>query len=207
MEANQFLLEIFTFVQAIFSVILGVIVVQLFAYLMLARSIERSNSPLGLARAIFSYFMLAIGALLMSLSAIPTLIAALGQGGFSTPVYVSLVLIFITGGILFLWHDYQVRLLKEEVRHIPSIIYHYTIKTVGQLSLVLSVMYFTLTISLQSTDTPGWWSMPSAIFLYGLFLCWITGEKPTKKKPVARTRKTPVRKKMAKRRKVSRKKK
>jgi len=206
MEANQFLLEIFTFVQAIFSVILGVIVVQLFAFLLLARSIEHSEKPRELARAIFSYFMLAIGALLMSLSAIPTLIAALGQGGFSTQVYVSLVLVFVAGGILFLWHDYQARLLSEEVRHIPSLIYHYTIKTTGQLSLVLAVMYFTLTISLQSTDTSGWWSMPVAIFLYGLFLCWITGEKPTGKTSTARVSSTPLHTRTAHRQKGRRKK-
>jgi len=184
METNQFLLEIFTFVRSIFSVILGAIAIQLLVFLFLAPSLERSSNAKTMAQAIFSFFMLAIGITMMSLSAIPTLIATLGQGGFPMEIYLGLVLIFSAGGLICLWHEYRLRNMDASIKRIPQLIFQYTIATVGQLSLVLAVLYLALALTLQNTTTEGWWSMPLSLFIYGLFLCGIT-QRTCKTAPVS----------------------
>ncbi len=189
MEANQFLLEIFAFVQTIFGLVIGVIIIQFLAFLFYSKLLEESDNPKEVAKAIFGYLMLTIGVLLMSLSVIPTLIAVLGGGGFTEEVYFSLVLVFAMGGLLYLWHDHRLQEVRKEAKRIPGIIYFYTIKAIGQLSLLLSILYLTLTITLQGTNVEGWWGMPLSIFLYGTFLSWLTMTKPPKKKV-----KTPVKK-------------
>ncbi|MDD3897021.1 MAG: hypothetical protein PHU04_04265 [Candidatus Peribacteraceae bacterium] len=185
MEANQFLFDIFTFMQTVFGLILGVVALQLIAFFLLARLLESSPKPRETGRAIFGYIMLAIGALLMCVSAITALMGVLGQTNFNTEVYLGLVLIFTVGGLLYLWHDYRLREVPQECRRIPEIIYFFAMKAIGQLSLVLSVLYLSLSITLAGNQAERWWSMPLAIFLFGFFLTWLTGESAPRKTAVA----------------------
>ncbi len=184
MEANQFLFDILTFMQTVFGLIIGVVVLQLAAFFLLARLIESSPKPHETGRAIFGYIMLAVGALLMCLSAITALMGILGQSSFNAEVYVGLVLIFTVGGLLYLWHDYRLREVPQECRRVPGIIYFFAMKAIGQLALVLSVLYFSLSFTLAGNQAERWWSMPLSIFLFGFFLTWLTGEAAAKKAPV-----------------------
>jgi len=195
MEANQFLFDILAFVQNIFALLVGVVAVELLAFLLLARTMEQSGQPENVGRAIFGYTMLLVSVLLMALSAVPSLIAVFGGAGFTAEVYFSLVLVFATGGILFLWHDYRLRELPAEARRVPATIYHFTVKSMGQLSLVLSVLYLTLAIALDSTATAGWWSMPLTILLFGLFLIFMTLDMPRKAAKAAAAKPAPIRRK------------
>jgi hypothetical protein len=190
MDAQQFLLDMFTFMQSIFGLLAGVIALELAAFLLLARHITESRNPDDVGRAIFGYMMLTVGMLLMSLSAIPTLISVFGSAGFTVEIYFGLVLIFAIGGLLYLWHDYRVRELPADAVRLPKLIYHFFVKTIGQLSLVLAVLYFTMSLALQGTDTEGWWSMPLTILLYGLLLTFLTMEPAVaaKKSVVATSR-------------------
>jgi len=184
MEANQFLLDILTFMQTVFSLVIGVVVVQLIAFFLLARLINESPKPQETGRAIFGHMMLAVGALLMCLSAITALMGILGQNTFTTEVYLGLVLIFTAGGLLYLWHDYRLREVSQECKRVPGIIYFFTMKAIGQLALVLSVLYLALSVTLGDNQADRWWSMPLAVFLFGFFLTWLTGEAAPKRTPV-----------------------
>jgi hypothetical protein len=162
--------------QTVFGLIIGVVIVQLLAFLLLAKMLSEAQNPRELGRAIFGYVMLGIGALLMSLSALTALMGILGETTFDTAVYVSLVLIFAVGGLLYLWHDYRLRETPQECKRVPGIIYFFAMKAIGQLALVLSVLYLSLSITLSDNQADRWWSMPLSIFLFGFFLTWLTGE-------------------------------
>jgi hypothetical protein len=186
MEAQQFLLDMYTFMQSIFGLLAGVVGVELLILLLLSGNLAGQKSPEDAGRAVFGYVMLTIGVLLMSLSAVPTLIAVFGDAGFTVEVYFGLVLIFAVGGLVYLWNDYRVRELPAEATRLPGVIYRCIMKTIGQLSLVLAVLYFTMALALQGTDTAGWWSMPLTILLYGLLLTFLTMEPSPKAAPAKR---------------------
>lgn len=186
MEANQFLFDILTFMQTVFGLIIGVVVIQLLIFLLLAKAIGDSQNPREVGSAIFGYIMLAIGVILMSLSAITALMGLLGETTFNTEVYLSLVLVFAIGGLLYLWHDYRLREIPQKIKSVPETIYFFAIKTIGQLSLVLAILYLSLSITLTSGQPERWWSMPLSILIYGLFLTWITSETGSKAKKVTK---------------------
>src|SRR5690606_17325184 len=135
MEAQQFLLDMFSFMQSVFGLVAGVVVAEILALLLLARTIADTKNPDEAGKAVFGYTMLTVGVALMSISSVPTLIAVFGDAGFTVEVYFGLVLIFAVGGLLYLWHDYRLRELSTDAVRIPRLVYHFAMKAAGQLSL------------------------------------------------------------------------
>ena len=174
MQATQFLFEISEIVKSVFGLVIGVIVLQLIIFMFLVKPMSDSKNPTLFGKAIFSYFMMTIGVLIMSLSAIPTAISVLSSTSFNPEVYLSLLIVFAMGGLMFLWNDYRLREIDEKFRQIPSILYFFTIKAIGQLSFILAILYMTMTIALGDVGTPGWWSIPLTIALYGIVMSVLT---------------------------------
>jgi len=170
----MFLFEISEIVKSVFGLVFAVIVLQLIVFLLLVKPMSESKSPTKFGKAIFSYVMMTIGVILMSLSAIPTTISVLSSTAFNPEVYLSLLLVFAMGGLMFLWNDYRLREIDEKTKAIPGVMYFFVMKAIGQLSLVLAVLYLTLTIVLGDIGTPGWWSIPLTIALYGIVMSVLT---------------------------------
>jgi len=196
MDAQQFFLDIFSFVQTMFGMILGVIVLQLVIFLFLARLLEESKNPFEEGGAIFSYIMLTVGAILMSISAIPATISILGGvTPFSAEIYFGLVLIFAVGGLLYLWNDHRLRETSDKAKRVPRVIFFYTVKGMGQLSLVLAGLYLVLSIVLQQGETGEIWGVPLTLAIYGGVLCILTEEPKKKHLSLLPKKKKAVRKK------------
>lgn len=177
MQPEQLLQELFGFANTLYGVAKPIIILQLLAFLLIPQILQ-SRNPKEVGHAIFCYLMEGLGLLLMSVGSIPTFIAAFSPSGLHPEVYLGLLLVFATGGILFLWHDQQIREMDAEVKAIPAAIYFYTIKTVGYLCVVFAALGIALSITLGAVSTAGWWTAPIVVLLYGCILCWFTSLEP-----------------------------
>ena len=190
MDPQQFFLEIFAFVHSLFGLVLGVVVVQLVIFLLLSKLLEDSKNPQNEGGAILGYTMLAVATVLMSVSAILATISIMGGTlTFASSTYFALVLIFAVGGLLYLWNDHRLHEIPESAKKVPRVIFFYSIKAIGQLSIVLSALYLCTSIVLQNAITREFWSIPITLLLYGSVLCILTKQEAPKKKPARKKKK------------------
>ncbi len=210
MIETQSIADVFTLLYELTKPVLLVLGITFF---FLPKALSSSASPGKVAQAFFGYTMEAVGVVLMSVSAINTLIAVLDSAAYSAESYLSLVLIFATGGILFLWSDQQVRSIEDIHRVIPGLIFSFALKIVGYLAVVFACLSIAWAIALGVILVPGWWISPLVLLGYGLLLTWLTAG-PTSQPWSAATREvkkeesvTPIRKTTTKKRTTSRKKK
>ena len=177
MQPDQLLQELFGFANTLYGVAKPIIILQLLAFLLIPKLLDHRN-PRDVGQAIFCYLMEGLGLLLMSVGSIPTFIAAFSPRGLQAEVYLGVLLVFATGGLLFLWHDQQIREMDEEVKAIPGAIYFFTIKTIGFLCAVFAALGIALSITLGAVSQAGWWTAPVVVLLYGCILCWFTSLEP-----------------------------
>lgn len=174
MQSSQLITELLGFGNILYAFAKPIIVLQVFAFLLLARTFESSKDPWKLAQAFFCYIMEIVGIVLMSIGALPTIMAVLGSQGFSPDLYLGLLLVFAAGGILFLWIDQFVRNMDKQTRLLPELIFVYTIKTFGYLSVIFAVLSLSLSITSGALGTPGWWIVPLVTLAYGMLLSFLT---------------------------------
>ena len=73
------------------------------------------------SRTLVAYLMKGIGIVLMTVGAVPTILAVMTTG-FSAAMYLGLLLVFAAGGLLFLWFDHQTREMKSaQTSHAASL--------------------------------------------------------------------------------------
>lgn len=135
------------------------------------------------AQAMYCTIMMSIGVLLMTISAIPTVTSVLAGESYASETYLGLLIVFAAGGSIFLWHDHWIRTLDPASRLVPSLIFLFTVKTIGTLITLLAGLSVILTLTLGGAEY-GWWIMPLTLFLYGAVLFISTGSvrSPTSKK-------------------------
>ncbi len=207
---TSFLIDIAAFVGNLFKPILFVAIIQIIFFTLLMEAKAGKNAR-AFGHAVFGYTMMAVGIALMTIGVVPTAIAALSNAGFTPEVYLSLLLVFAVGGALFLGADYQVKSLPAEVKSLPGNIYHFFLKSVGYLSLVLAAIHVCISLAVGNFQDPDWWVIPLALLLYGVLLAWLTSgpektatkavpvaKKETPKKPAAKRKAPKRRKKSAK---------
>lgn len=177
MQISQLLTELFGFSKSLTGIIKPLILLFILMFLFLPKD-TTSAKVRKYGQAVFGYFMMSLGIILMSVGALPTFMAAISPTGFSPEEYLGLLLIFTTGGILFLWVEQSVRELDEASKRFPMMIYTLVFKSIGYLSIVFSAISLSLAIALQATAVTGWWTLPLLTLIYGSILCWATASEP-----------------------------
>ena len=178
MAIGTFLAEFFDFIGWFYQLAKPVILVQLVLFLFLPLMVRDKGDPRETARALFSYMMQVVAIILMTISILPTVIAVLAQQELSVEISLSLLLLFATGGILFLWCNQNVRDLPDEARIIPELIYRNLLKVVGYLCILAAALMLAFSTSFDFGNLGRWWIQPVILILYGGLLCWITSGDP-----------------------------
>lgn len=174
---------VFGTVGVVYGLILPVVLILLFALFLIASSLSPGAKARGTAQAMYCTIMMGIGVLLMTIAAIPTVTSVLAGESYASETYLGLLIVFAAGGCLFLWHDNWIRTLDPASRLVPSLIFLFTIKTIGTLITLLAGLSIILTLTLGGAEY-GWWIMPLTLFLYGavLFISTGTVKSPASKK-------------------------
>ena len=125
--------------------------------------------PSSVVQSIYCHLMIGAGVLLMTIAAIPTVSSVLAGISYSSATYLGLLVLFAAGGAIFLRHDGWARSLDSASNAVPSLIYIFTIKTIGVLTAVFSGLSIILTLMLGGAEE-GWWVTPLTLLLYGFVL-------------------------------------
>ncbi|MCF7844693.1 MAG: hypothetical protein K9M03_02600 [Kiritimatiellales bacterium] len=174
---------VFGSVGVVYGLIMPLVLILLFALFLIASSLSPGAKARGTAQAMYCTVMMAMGVLLMTIAAIPTVTSVLAGESYASETYLGLLIVFAAGGSLFLWHDHWIRTLDPASRLVPSLIFLFTIKTIGTLTALLSGLSIVLTLTLGGAEYD-WWVMPLTLFLYGAVLFISTGSvrSPASKK-------------------------
>ncbi len=129
--------------------------------------------------ALTRYFLMAAGVLLMSLSALPTVQSVFSGITFAAETYVALLLVFATGGAIFLWQENALQSIDPASKEIPGLLYTSLFRLIGCLLSIVAALSLALAIVLRATGT-GWWIDASVLLLFGLLLCACTQQREEK---------------------------
>lgn len=167
------LTTIFGFIGSFYGLVVPLCTLFFIAILFLASMTVAGAKPKEIGRAIYTYIMHGTSVLLMTIGALPTVFSVFAGVSYTGRTYIALLLVFASGGLLFLMQDQEVRNLDSASKSIPEAIYMTTLKIIGNLLMVLSGLSIVLNIILTSFQT-GWWVTPFVLLLYGILLSWCT---------------------------------
>lgn len=171
---NQLLNELLQFMGAIYGFAKPIIVIELLMFIVVGQAMSTKASTQDLGRAVLCYLLEGLGVFLMMIGAMPTVMAAIGPHSFTPDLYLALMIVFATGGVLFLWVDQHLRTMPADATAIPGMIYNALIKTIGYLFIVFSAITIAMAIASESTRTEGWWVVPMVTLLFGIVICVLT---------------------------------
>jgi len=167
------LTTIFGFIGSFYGLVVPLCTLFFIAILFLASMTVAGAKPKEIGKAIYTYVMHGTSILLMTIGALPTIFSVFAGVSYTGRTYIALLLVFASGGLLFLMQDQEVRNLDSASKSVPEAIYMTTLKIIGNLLMVLSGLSIVLNIVLASFQA-GWWVTPFVLLLYGLLLSWCT---------------------------------
>lgn len=168
----------FGFAGLVYGLVLAVGSGLLLSIILIASLRQTTAKPRDVVKAAYCYLLQAVGIFLLTAGALPAVYGVLARVEYDSRIYIALLLLFTAGGLTFLWHDTLVRDIDESSRAVPAAIFWFTVKFVGFVSALVSIL--SLLTSMLLTPTPltdTWWVMPVLFLLYGLVLSWATREE------------------------------
>lgn len=161
------------------SAILPLAIAGGFLLLFIASLMSPGAKPAGVGKAAYCYSMQAFGIFLMSAGGLPALYGVtekifLKIETYSTETYLALLLLFATGGLLFLWHEQIAEKIDSASSAVCAVLFWFTFKAVGLLLMLFSGLSLLLTMLLVRPLPTEWWVQPSVLLVYGLLLSWCT---------------------------------
>lgn len=169
----------FSFVGVIYGLIIPLVIVQLLAFAIISSLLVKEAKPKEVGQAVFCYTMMALGILLMSAGALPTIISVLAGLTLTGATYFTLLIVFAAGGLLFLWHDALVRDIPIGSRLVPETLFLFLFKIIGYLLVFLWVLSLIVTLLNGLPNEQGWWIMPLVMIAYGGLFIWGTRTEST----------------------------
>lgn len=166
---------------SMFSVLLlPLAVIQLFALIFIPSMLVPGAKPMAVGKAVYAYTMQTVGIILMVAGAFPALYGVLQklvypEELYTTEIYIALLVLFATGGLLFLWHEQMAQTVDEMSRRVTDALFWFFWRAVGTLSVIVAVLSLLLTMLLTPQPLePGWWIMSTLILAFGWLLCYAT---------------------------------
>ncbi len=155
----------------------------LLALLLLPSLMIAGAKPTETTKALYRYMLQGIGAILMTLSGLPALYGVITNRALPHNGYLALLVIFIFGGLIYLWNESHVEKVDDTSRLVPSLVFRYAFKFIAFFSMIAAVASVLSTVLFSSWPYPDfWWSSPVVFFGYGFFLSWCT-HLPKRKSP------------------------
>jgi len=164
---------IFGMVGIVYGLIAPLTIILLLIFFLLIGMRSAGAKARGVMQATYCIMMMSIGILLMTIAAIPTVASVLASMSYSGATYIAFLILFLTGGMLFLHHDRWLQAIDNASAQIPTMVYTYLFKLIGVLATLLSGLSLALTFIFGNVED-GWWVMPLTVLLYGLLVMWST---------------------------------
>lgn len=185
METPVPLSTMFTSVGLSFSYSLPLFVLALLALLSIPATLRPNVRADAVFRALYHELAKTLGVLLLTAGGLPALYAVVAQQPLSALMYVGLLLVFASGGLLFLWHDARIGTLDPASRALPVALFFAAWKLVGLLIVVFTLLSLVLRLLFLEERSGDWWSIHAVMLLYGLLLSWFTLDRPVLSRPAA----------------------
>ncbi len=159
--------------------VLPLSVAALILLLFIPSMLSTGAKAAGVGKAIYCYGMQGFGIFLMSAGGLPAIFGVtqklfVGTESYTTETYLALLMLFATGGLLFLWHEQAAEKIDTASSAVPAVLFWYTFKAVGLVISVFAALSTLLTMLLLRPLPPEWWVQPVVLFVYGLLLSWCT---------------------------------
>lgn len=174
--------ETFQTVGLIYGLLLPLGFFVLMALLALPAMLRPGMNIGALIKAIYACLGQTFGIMLMTAGGLPALHSVLSQNPLSPESYLGLLLVFATGGIVYLMHDSLLRTIDAPSKLLPATMLYYTWKFLGLFIAVLASLSLVLQLLAYSTipAAEGWWAMHVVMLAYGLILSWFTLPSPAR---------------------------
>jgi hypothetical protein len=173
-------------------VVLPFFILQLFAMVFLVSVVRPGTRPGEVAKAVYCVAGQFLGILMMTGGGIPLLYGMLMSetmdGGFSTQMNTSLLLLFAAGALTTLLHEQALRRVDPTSRAMPFLLFFMTWRFLGFILCMLGSLSVVFQIILSDGLLPDhWWVSDTLILLVGVLLVLMTRELPAEGKPFAST--------------------
>lgn len=154
-----------------YAVLIPLVFVQVMALVFIPSMMSNGAKALHVGKAIFCYAMQGLGVVLMSISGLPAVYSVLIGAPLMGNMYLGLLIIFAIGGFLFLRFEHKAANIDDASRLVPYALFFYTVKFVGAVAVVGSLLSLTFSmLTLGTLMMPGFWITPTLFLLYGLLL-------------------------------------
>jgi hypothetical protein len=163
----------FSAIGVTYGLVAPLVFIVIFLFFLTASLTQPGAKARSVAQATYCYLLMGVGLLMMTISSLPTVASVFAGVSYTGQTYFGLLLLFVVGGCIFLWHDNWVHTIDHPSQLVPSLVYLFTVKCIGVLALLLSGLSIGLTL-IFGGDTGTWWATPLAVFLYGFLLTWCT---------------------------------
>lgn len=158
-----------------YGLLLPLALLQFFALLFIPSVLVPGAKASEIGKAIYCYVLQTVGILLMTVSGISAAYAVVTQADVTPQSYLALLLLFVGGGVTFLWHEHLSLSIDRASRSVPFALFWYTFKTIGYVAILVSLLYLLLTVVLLAPLLPAqWWVFPGTFLAYGLLVSWCT---------------------------------
>jgi hypothetical protein len=126
-------------------------------------------------KALYCVIMETLGAGLMTVSGLPACLSVLSGIALPRNSYIGMLLLFAIGGWMFLWYENIAETIDPVSKAIPMLIFRYTFKLVGALSILFSLVTLVMVFLFSYGSLPAtWWVDPLVLLAYGIFVSWCT---------------------------------
>lgn len=153
----------------------------LVSFLFIAAMQQKDAKPADVGTGVFLVLMQTVGTVLMSIAGLPAVYSVLMRQGLSMGTYMSLLLMFAVGGVLYLLSEEKLRQAGASAK-IPLGIIHVLWKITGLIAFLAGFLSLASQVLIAGPET-ALWSLPmhGTVLLFGFLLLWCTKE-PRKKK-------------------------
>lgn len=157
-----------------YGITLPLFVLGMFTLLILPVIFRPGARAESVAYASYCYLCQMLGILLMTSGALPALYAVFAQRPLAEPTYLGLLIVFLVGGALLLWHDSKLRKIDDASKAIPAALFFMTWKFIGMLVILFSGISLALRLLDPMSQDGDWWVIHLIMILYGLVISWFT---------------------------------
>lgn len=179
MTSNPILVQLIQFAPVAYAIIKPAVLLFIILTIFLVRP-NMGGTLQEQMKGIAYFVLLAVSVVLITVGALPPIIAIVSAQQMQPEWYITFLFTFIAGGLLFVWIDNKIRELPFESYAYVQAMYRNCIRIVGVLSIALSMVSLALASMYEQLQLAGFWAVPVALLAYGTILNWLMSDKPLK---------------------------
>ena len=176
---NALISQLSSMVELILIVLKPALLVYIGLYLFLITPIEKQSNDI-VCKASGLFVLQCIAITLLTIGAVPPIVVTISANQLQPSWYLAYITTFISGGLLFLWVDNNIRTLPVVTKQIVQELLRGGVRIVGIISIAFALISISVAIINSRINVAGWWAIPATLLGYGLLLNWLMSKKVKK---------------------------